>query len=296
MAVPSEPTHTTISQESIRLLKGLNAGTINQSELTRCEVGLSLVKGSIMDEGTQWDFLRTLSYQPLTAYQSQYQMPADFGRLIHARLGTGTIVGDVSSGTSNTVTFTASTTASESQMLGKDLIILAGTGANQRRQITAYNSTTRVASVSPNWSTNPDSTSDFLVVDRWKPLSAPVDFDITAVTAPQVQGEASAIFVRPDSAEGDFMLDRTPSAVAVVELYYYADLLKMDTDTSTNPQYGRFLRQMEKVLVYGLFAWLCTDDTRAGLALREFESRLAKAAANHLFPNSVTQVDTRLNY
>ena len=42
--------------------------------------------------------------------------------------------------------------------------ITSGTGAGQARAITDYNGTTKVATISPNWSTNPDNTSVYHVV------------------------------------------------------------------------------------------------------------------------------------
>lgn len=53
--------------------------------------------------------------------------------------------------------------------------IVAGTGVGQQRFITAYNGSTKVATVARNWSTNPDNTSKFIITafDQVPGASAP---------------------------------------------------------------------------------------------------------------------------
>ena len=47
--------------------------------------------------------------------------------------------------------------------VGSPIYIVSGTGANQKRTISAYNSTTRVATVNTNWTTVPDTTSIYSI-------------------------------------------------------------------------------------------------------------------------------------
>lgn len=46
------------------------------------------------------------------------------------------------------------------------VVIIAGTGAGQTNQITGYNGSTKVATVETAWTTQPDSTSEYLVLGR----------------------------------------------------------------------------------------------------------------------------------
>lgn len=66
-------------------------------------------------------------------------------------------------GAAGTITLDASASAVDSFYRGASIIILSGTGAGQQRLISAYVGSTKVASVLPNWTTNPDSTSIFAV-------------------------------------------------------------------------------------------------------------------------------------
>jgi hypothetical protein len=68
--------------------------------------------------------------------------------------------GTVQAASSSTVTLT--TSAATGQLVGSVVYIASGTGAGQLRTITAWNGSTKVATVSPNWSTTPDGTSTYL--------------------------------------------------------------------------------------------------------------------------------------
>lgn len=61
-------------------------------------------------------------------------------------------------GTATTITLSAATNNGLS-IVGSQIVIVSGTGAGQVNQITAYNSTTKVATVQNPWTTVPDATS-----------------------------------------------------------------------------------------------------------------------------------------
>ena len=62
-------------------------------------------------------------------------------------------------GAANSITLTASASATNDAYNGFTLRIIGGSGMGQSRAITAYNGTTKVATVSPNWVTVPDNSS-----------------------------------------------------------------------------------------------------------------------------------------
>lgn len=67
-------------------------------------------------------------------------------------------------GTANTITLDAAASAVTNFYVPGRVLIISGTGARQARPITAYNSTTKVATVTPAWRTTPDNTSVFVVI------------------------------------------------------------------------------------------------------------------------------------
>jgi hypothetical protein len=72
--------------------------------------------------------------------------------------------GVAQAGANTTITL-ASTASATSSLYNNSLVtILAGTGNGQTKQITAYNGSTKVATVDSAWSVNPDSTSVYAVI------------------------------------------------------------------------------------------------------------------------------------
>lgn len=67
-------------------------------------------------------------------------------------------------GAAGTITLDASASATNSLYNGCIVAITSGTGVGQARLITAYVGATKVASVTPNWTTNPDSSSVFSIL------------------------------------------------------------------------------------------------------------------------------------
>lgn len=67
-------------------------------------------------------------------------------------------------GAAGTVTLDASASATTDFYVGAWIFLTGGTGVGQARVCTAYNGTTKVATIAPNWATNPDATSTFAVL------------------------------------------------------------------------------------------------------------------------------------
>lgn len=89
-------------------------------------------------------------------------------------------------GAAGSITLDASASATTDFYKGAMVMLTGGTGVGQWRLITAYNGTTKVATVAPNWATNPDNTSTFAVI-----LHAGVDVELwqaTVVATPDTAG------------------------------------------------------------------------------------------------------------
>lgn len=73
---------------------------------------------------------------------------------------------NVVSSTTNTVVLHSSASSSNSVYNNYAIYIVSGTGAGQIRTISSYVGSTRTATLSANWSTNPDATSVYVVSPR----------------------------------------------------------------------------------------------------------------------------------
>jgi hypothetical protein len=69
--------------------------------------------------------------------------------------------GTAQAGAAGSITLAAGESAVDDFYNGTRILITGNTGAGQSRIITDYNGTTKVASISPNWITNPDLTSTY---------------------------------------------------------------------------------------------------------------------------------------
>ena len=66
-------------------------------------------------------------------------------------------------GAAGTVTLNSGAVATDDYYNGFIILITGGTGVGQARLITDYVGSTKVATISPNWATNPDATSTFIL-------------------------------------------------------------------------------------------------------------------------------------
>lgn len=88
----------------------------------------------------------------------------------HATVGTFGQLGQIprastaTAGAAGTITLDASASAVDDFYNDQLIVITSGTGANQARQITDYVGSTKVATISPNWATNPANGSVFAIL------------------------------------------------------------------------------------------------------------------------------------
>ena len=74
------------------------------------------------------------------------------------------VQGTAAAGASTTITLDAFASATNGEYIGQTITITSGVGSGQSRVITAYDGTTKVATVSTAWVTNPTNTSVYSIV------------------------------------------------------------------------------------------------------------------------------------
>lgn len=132
----------------------LTATAIAADAITAAKIAASAITSSELDAtaiaaiaDAIWDELR-----------SGHVAAGSFGQAAQA-----TRMSTAQAGAAGTITLDASASAVDSFYNQTWVAIVAGTGAGQIRQITAYVGATKVATISPNWATNPDNTSVFAI-------------------------------------------------------------------------------------------------------------------------------------
>lgn len=76
----------------------------------------------------------------------------------------GVVTGTAQAGAAGTITLAAGASATNDIFNGMTVVTTGGTGPGQSRQVYDYDGSTKVASVSPNWQTNPSSDTTYAVV------------------------------------------------------------------------------------------------------------------------------------
>lgn len=89
--------------------------------------------------------------------------------------------GTAQAGAASTITLQAGATSATDAFEHAYIYIISGTGSGQSREITAYNGTTKVATVTPNWGVNPNATSVYRIVTQEHYESTTIGWDVNAV-------------------------------------------------------------------------------------------------------------------
>jgi hypothetical protein len=291
MAIPTQPTATLITTEAYKIM-GISSPTTAQ--ITRAtDYGMEIVKSDLKDLGLEWDFLRTTGYLVTTVGVGHVQLPTDFAKLISVRIMEGSHRGTASAGAASNITL-ESTYGGGSDTVGKYIVITGGTGSGQSRQIKSYDSSTRIATVDSAWTTNPDNTSTYLIVDTFRELDHKNLYEASSsLTLPNRPGSPQKAFIKSDAAEGDIYFDVTPDKLYGIQVEYYADILKVDLSSTL---YSRILRLLNGLFIQGVLVWLLQDDARATLERSVYEKKKQQTAAIYLYPDNIANFHVGLNY
>ena len=193
--------------------------------------------------------LQSIAIVTLVAGQSQYDLPTDFSSLINMTLLDGSTTGIAQAGASGSITL-ASTDPSTSDIAGKEIVITSGTGVNQVSQIYSYDTTTKIASIYPAWTTPPVSGSTYLIVDKYDNLlESPVwDYD----KEPALRREKPKMYYPiGDSDDGQFLIAQVPDKVYAIKIRYYADLTRLDL---AGTLMSTLYRRWQNIWVSGIWA------------------------------------------
>lgn len=87
-----------------------------------------------------------------------------FNILASTSIGTFSDQGVATAGGNTSITLAATASATSNLYIGSVVTILSGTGSGQTREITAYNGTSKAATVDSAWGVNPDATSAYAVI------------------------------------------------------------------------------------------------------------------------------------
>lgn len=221
--------------------------------------------------------------------QSDYPWPTDADSIRSLVLleATDDFTGTAQAGGSTSITLAASFDQDEDEVRGKRVWIASGTGVDQINQITAYNNTTKVATVSTTWTTNPASGSAYRIATYHRKLwdrSKPFDHDLQE--SPYVTG-----LPRYATMLGrNVWLNQPPDRLYGLWFDYWQDIDRIDTAGSA---YLRLIRDYFTIFLTGIAAKVMDryDDDRAGGELAKYNALLANLAGENSTVSQVLYTD-----
>lgn len=267
MSAPTAPTLITLCTEGLKKAGYSSTSSGWSALLTRAEdYWMAEIKNDIWGWIKDLKMLQSIRFLALTNGLSRYSMPTDFSNDLNMIRCFGNHRGTATAGAANSITLAADEDITEGDITGKEIVITSGTGANSFSQVTNYDSSTKIATVSPAWATNPSTDSVYMVIDEYAPLQQKPIWELDESTYPTVQGPPDYFFPTGDSDYGEFYLYPTPyrsdEVSYVIKQRYYANLLTLDlAGTLLSTLYQRW----QSIWIQGIFAKALEDmdDSRA---------------------------------
>lgn len=254
MAAPTAPTLATITDE------GLNRAGISSPSSASLAIAEGWVDETKNDIWMYCKKLRSLQTDDIIIISenlSEYSFPTDLSEPEEARLLHGGVTGTAQAGAAATITLAAAEDVDAEGIEGHRVLITSGTAAGEISQCTDYNTSTKVATVSPAWGTQPDNTSVYMVVDTYYPIEIKSMWSMYDKNYPTEKARPTAIHVYGDADYGEFQFNKTPDDTYGLELFYYANLMTIDlAGTLMATLYQRW----ESILIQGVLWRRLLDD------------------------------------
>lgn len=165
MAIPSNPTVTEIVTEGLKLGGRVSPTSTQISDTTARQ--FRAVKSDITMMGNRVDVLLTQIVSATTPYVTRFAWPTDAAEIRSVQLVECPAdldwSGDATAGGATSITLDTGLDVQQADLRGRTIFITGGTGVGQFRNITAWDNSTKVATVDSAWVTNPASGSDYLI-------------------------------------------------------------------------------------------------------------------------------------
>lgn len=267
MAAPTPPTLATITTEGL-IKSGIT--TPSAAQLTRAQdEWMNEIKNdiAILFGGKKLEFLQSERVLALTDGLQKYSQPTDFHSHLSMQILDGNVQGTATAGAATTITLAAASTISSAEMIGSEIVITGGTGPNQIRQCTGYDTSTKIATISPSWATNPASGSTYMIVSAYNPLVPAPIWEMAKSVAVAEKGLPTSYLPTGDSDDGELILYPTPyrnetGKVYVLRQRFYVDLMELDLAGTLA---GTLYKRWRNIWIQGVYykSLQDNDDTKA---------------------------------
>lgn len=269
MAAPTAPTLSSVCTEGLKKAGYSTSSAQWTSLLSRAQdEWVEEIKNDIYTTEKQLNVLQTSVVQITTGGINQYSLPSDFGIIVSMTLldgSSGAAIGTFQTGsTTGSWILDSSEDVTAANLIGKEIIVYYGTAKNQIAQVTAYNATTKTASVTgctvapvlndlymivdSYTEIHPDSVRDYDNKGNITSSGTPVNYHLTG----NPDGGGYLIYPNP------YRSNEVPWGI---KIRYYADLTRLDLASAVMTT---IYRRWRNVFVQGVYAKTLqeSDDSR----------------------------------
>lgn len=271
MAVPSDPTLSAIVTEALKRAGQLNPSATQITDATTHQV--QEVKADLRHFAGRHPMLKTTAVTSTTIGVSRYTQPSDVDTVETVVLldGPDAWRGTAAAGATQAITLASTVSEDVTTMQGKLIVLTGGTGVDQYRQLTNWTNATRVASADTSWTTNPNSTTTYVVVNdhyRLYEMSKAHDFDY--LRSPYGLNKPR----RGAMVSETLYLDYAPDKIYGLLWNYWADLDRLD---EVGTLFVKLLREWRSVWVQGIATYTAQryDDDRFPQLLQGYQMELS---------------------
>lgn len=230
MAAPTAPTLVSLSTEALKKAGHSAPGATLLAQAQ--DQWMEEIKNDIWTLGKRLSSLQTTKIMITVNGQSRYAYPSDYTSEMTMQILDGTLIGTAQTGTSGSITLSAATSISSNDIIGKEILIYSGTGIGSISQCTAYDSDTKIASVTPDFATTPDNTSKYMIIDTYYPMIQNPIWDIDRTNYPTLRDRPTHWFPIGSGVYGEFNIFPVPYRESAIpwglKLRYYANLMTLD--------------------------------------------------------------------
>lgn len=290
MSAPSNPTLDELVLEAL-----YRAGESDPSVtmIARAkEKWMEEIKNDIYRKLKKLKDLQVIAHGVLVKGQSRYSWPSDYTSDMVMTLLEGAHSGIAQAGGSAQITLEATEDATEGEILGKGLLITSGTGIASYSQITAYDESTKVATVTPNFKTAPSVGSGYLIVTNEHEMTQR-HISQYNVHFKNYMDMPTVYFPIGDEDYGEFILNCPPDKVYGIRLVYFTNMMKIDL---LSTHMSQLYQKYRNVWIEGL---ICkhhqeADESRFGDQYQIYNKELGLLVTHELYGKDINGLQDRV--
>jgi len=263
MAIAVAPTASSIVTEGMKKA-GYGSSKVSSTLTRATDEWMQELIQLIWKKYKKINLLENVSTMSLIVNRFRYPKASNWGASNTMFLLDGSVTGTAQTGTASSITLASDFSG---DILGREILITENTGAGSISQCTAFDTATKVATVSPNFNTAPDSTSKYRRIDNFYELKIVDMWKRAEIMTPYTLGRPTTAYVYYKASVPSIVFDKVPDDTYGIRSYFFTDLTQIDLASN---MYTRILREWRGLFVQGI-RWKALENIQDKAANKEQE-------------------------